>query len=144
VKCKKSLTVFSCLVPFIPTPIRFLGANTDTQLRGLIDTVELGGPKEIKPEIKTSMEMIPDSNEAQFVGTYNYLRAIQMSTGFMPMVSSNTAAFQQIVNKSNIAFDANIGNGDIAFTVVVPKQHVLQIKSAFETFMPKQAKSCKP
>ena len=121
-----------------------MGTGADAKIKALIDKTKAGEPNAVNSEFKNAMALLPDSNTAQFVGTYNYLRVLQLSAGFMPVVPSNTASLQNFTSKSNIAFGGNIGNGDIAFSIVVPKQHILEIKSAFETFMPKQAKSCRP
>lgn len=113
------------------------GSDADKRLRTMIDSAKKGGPKELNAEIKNAMALIPDSNQAEFVGTYNYLRLLKMVTAFAPMPFP-ADMFGQLQSKSNIAFAGNTGDGNITITVAVPKQHVLEIKSAFEMLMQKQ------
>jgi hypothetical protein len=110
-----------------------LGANADAHIKNLIDTAKAGGPKEINAEIKNAMAVMPDSNQAEFIGTYNYLRVIQMSAGIMPIMPFDANTLQQLTSKSNIAFAGNENDGAFTFTLTLPKQHALEIKSAFET-----------
>ena len=121
------------------------GNDADKRLRIMIDDAKRGGPKEVNAEIKNAMTLIPDSNQAEFVGTYNYLRLLKMVAAFAPMPFP-AGMFNQLQSKSNIAFAGNIGNGDITISVAVPKQHILEIKSAFEmlTQKPQQQKMPKP
>jgi hypothetical protein len=114
------------------------GSDADKRLRIMIDNAKRGGQKEVNAEIKNAMALIPDSNQAEFVGTYNYLRLLKMVTAFAPMPFP-ADMFGQLQTKSNIAFAGNIGDGDITVTVAVPKQHILEIKSAFDMIMQKQA-----
>lgn len=113
------------------------GNDADKRLRIMIDNAKRGGPKEVNAEIKNAMSLIPDSNQAEFVGTYNYLRLLKMVTAFAPMPFP-AGIFNQLQTKSNIAFAGNIGDGNITMTVAVPKQHILEIKSAFEMLTQKQ------
>jgi hypothetical protein len=113
------------------------GSDTDKRLRIMIDNAKRGGPKEVNAEIKNAMALIPDSDQAEFVGTYNYLRLLKMATAFAPMPFP-ADMFGQLQSKSNIAFAGNIGDGNITITVAVPKQHILEIKSAFEMLTQKQ------
>jgi hypothetical protein len=113
------------------------GNDADKRLRIMIDNAKRGGPKEVNAEIKNAMSLIPDSNQAEFVGTYNYLRLLKMVTAFAPMPFP-ADMFGQLQSKSNIAFAGNIGDGNITMTVAVPKQHILEIKSAFEMLTQKQ------
>lgn len=113
--------------------------DADKRLRIMIDDAKRGGPKEVNAEIKNAMSLIPDSNQAEFVGTYNYLRLLKMVAAFAPAPMPFPAGmFNQLQTKSNIAFAGNIGDGDITITVAVPKQHVLEIMSAFQMFTQKQ------
>ena len=115
------------------------GNDADKRLRIMIDDAKRGGPKEVNAEIKNAMALIPDSNQAEFVGTYNYLRLLKMVAAFAPAPMPFPAGmFNQLQTKSNIAFAGNIGDGNITITVAVPKQHVLEIKSAFDMLMQKQ------
>ncbi len=113
------------------------GSDADRHIRILIDKAKRGTPEQINAEIKNALILIPDSNQAGFVGTYNYLRLLKIFSSFTPMPFPANA-FNRLHSKSNIAFAGNIGNGDITITVAVPKQHVLEIKSAFEMLTQKQ------
>jgi hypothetical protein len=112
------------------------GNDADKRLRIMIDDAKKGGPKEVNAEIKNAMALIPDSNQAEFVGTYNYLRLLKMVAAFAPAPMPFPAdMFNQLQTKSNIAFAGNIGDGDITITIAVPKQHVLEIMSVFQMML---------
>jgi len=111
-----------------------VGSKVDEAIRELIDQVRAGGPGEVKSEMKAALEAIGDSDEADTVGTVNIARMIKMGLGIMP-IPAEAAAKIEIQSKSNIVF---AGKGGV-LRMVVPKEHLLELKSAIET-MGKQAK----
>jgi hypothetical protein len=115
-----------------------LGQKAERRIKTLIDTAKSGGPKQIGDEIRNAAALIVDSNQAQVFGTYNYLRALQMTAGFVPMMPFSTDGLKQISSKSDIAFAAGAGSGSVWLNIAVPKQHILEIKSAFEIIMKNQ------
>jgi len=113
-----------------------IGANADAGIKSLIDKVKSAEHNAVNPEIKNALALIPGSEKAQFFLTYNYLRLMQMGADFMPAMPFDANALRQIVSKSNIAVTVDIGNGAVTLNLAVPKQHVLEIKSAFKMLAP--------
>ena len=81
-----------------------IGSNADRKIRELIDQVRSGGPKEVNSEIKAAMEAISESDQADVIGTINYVRAITMAFGFMPLPEDFDRTQLNVESKSNIAF----------------------------------------
>lgn len=113
-----------------------IGGDTDKTIREIIDQVRAGGPKEIGSEMKAALDTIPDSGQADLVGTLNYVRMLNMVSAFMPMPDGVNFPKLDVPTKSNIAFVGRSAEGRMTFRIALPKQHLLEIKSAFEKFIP--------
>jgi len=113
-----------------------VGADANGKIRELIDQVRAGGPKGISTEMKVAMDVLDNSGEADVVGTFNYVRMLNIALGFV-LPSSNTDAPKiNISSKSSIAFAGRTTDGIMTFQMVLPKRHLQEIKSAFETIIP--------
>ena len=111
-----------------------IGGDADKMIRELIDQVKAGGPKKIGAEMKAAMDAIPGSEQADAVGTFNYVRAINMATRFM--VEGADSA-DQVQTQSSIAFAGRTTeNGKMKLQYVLPKKHLQEIQSAFKKFIP--------
>ena len=113
-----------------------VGADPDKTIRELIDQVRAGGPKGIASEMKTAMDALDNSREADAVGTFNYVRMLDMALGFVLPSSDTDAPKIDISSKSNIAFAGRTTDGIMTFQMVLPKEHLQEIKSAFEKLIP--------
>ncbi len=114
-----------------------VGSNADETIRELIDQVRSGGPKQISSEIRTALEAIGESEEADVIGTINYVRAITMALGFMPLPEDFDRTQLQVASKSNIAFAGRTTDeGKLAVQIVLPKKHVQEIQSVFKILIP--------
>jgi len=111
------------------------GANSNSIVREMIDTVKAGGPKQTPSEIKTVLELLPDAENADFIGTYNYLRLLEMVGAMGKGISFAPMPFSQmeLQSSSNIIFGGNIDNGKMVTDVVLPKAHLVEIMTAFQT-----------
>ena len=113
-----------------------IGSDADKTIRELIDQVRAGGPKGISSEMKAAMAAIPNSNQADAVGTFNYVRMLNMALGFIASTSDTEAPEINLTSKSNIAFAGRTTEGVMTFQMMLPKSHLQEIKSAFETVIP--------
>jgi hypothetical protein len=114
-----------------------VGGNADEAIRELIDQVRAGGPKEIGSEIRAAMESIDDSDQADVIGTINYVRAITMGIGFMPLPDDFDRTQLKVASKSNIAFAGRTtDDGNLKLQIVLPKKHVQEIQSVFKILIP--------
>ena len=111
-----------------------IGGDADKMIRELIDQVKAGGPKKIGAEMKAAMDSIPDSKQADVVGTFNYVRAINMAMSFM---IEGADSQDQVQSQSSIAFAGRTTeNGKVKFQMVLPKKHLQEIQSVFKKFIP--------
>ena len=113
-----------------------IGADADKGIRELIDQVKSGGPKEIGSEMKAALDVIPNSNQAEAVGTYNYVRILNLLPNMILEPDRANLPNLKVPTKSNIAFASGIDDGKITMQIAMPKIHLLEIKSAFETIIP--------
>jgi len=111
-----------------------IGGDADKMIRELIDQVRAGGPKKIGADMKAAMDAIPGSGQADVVGTFNYVRALNMATRFM-IEGADSA--DQVSTQSGIAFAGRTTeNGKMKLQMVLPKKHLQEIQSAFKTLIP--------
>jgi hypothetical protein len=118
-----------------------IGGDSDKMIRELIDQVKAGGPKKIGAEMKAAMDAIPESKQADVVGTFNYVRALNMVSRF---VAEGGDSPDQVPTQSGIAFAGRTTeNGKMKLQMVLPKKHLQEIQSAFKTFIPLMEKQHK-
>jgi len=113
-----------------------IGGDTDKTIRELIDQVKAGGPKKIGSEMKAALDAIPNSKQADVVGTLNYIRMLNMASAFMVMPGGVKFPQLDVPTKSNIAFAGRTADGRTTLQMALPKKHLLEIKSAFEKLIP--------
>jgi hypothetical protein len=110
-----------------------IGKEADKRMRELIDQIKADGAKNVCSEMKAALQAIEDSDKADTVGTFNYVRMLNSMMGVMPLPDGKTLPKLDVPTEGNIAFAAFTGTGMFRTEVVLPKKHVLEIKSAFET-----------
>ncbi len=114
-----------------------VGSDADGTVRELIDKVRAGGPKQIGSETRAALEAIPESDQADAIGTINYVRAITMAFGFMPLPEDFDRTQLNVVSTSNIAFAGRTtADGKLAVQIVLPKKHLQEIQHVFKTLIP--------
>ncbi|MHC4243497.1 MAG: hypothetical protein ACYSU4_13910 [Planctomycetota bacterium] len=113
-----------------------IGGNADKGIRELIDQVKSGHQKEIGSEMKAALDMIPKSKQAEAVGTYNYVRILNLLPKMILGPDGADLPNLKVPTKSNVAFTSGFDDGKILMQIAMPKQHLLEIKSAFETIIP--------
>ena len=113
-----------------------IGGNADKGIRELIDQVKSGGPKEIGSEMKAALDVIPESKQAEAVGTYNYVRILNLLPNMILEPDGAGLPNLNVPTKSNVAFASGLDDGKITMQIAMPKKHLLEIKSAFETIIP--------
>lgn len=115
-----------------------IGSDADDTIRELIDQVNAGGPAQTGSEIRAALESIPDGEQADGIGTFNYVRMLNMAMGFMPLPGGPGAVELNVPTKSNVAFAGRTtAEGNLKVQWVLPGEHLLEIKSAFDTLIPK-------
>jgi len=111
-----------------------IGPDVDADIRKLIDEVKAGGRKRIGKETRAALAMLPTAQRADFVGTFNYVRAIKMGIGMAKVIDPEAGVIPEIdaPTESNIAFSGRIRRGSIHNDIVIPKKHLAEIKAAIE------------
>jgi len=115
-----------------------LGGDADGMIRELIDQVRAGGPKQIASQTKAALDVLDNGDKADVVGTFNFVRYMQMVAGFMATAAGAEVPEFDTPTESNIAFAGRTTEaGNLAFQIVMPKAHLLETKSVFENVIPK-------
>jgi hypothetical protein len=109
-----------------------IGDDADKKIRPLIDQVRTGRLGKIQPEMRQALAAIPDSEKADVVGTLNYVRMLNMGLAMVPE-AAEAAAKVNVQSKSNIVFAGSGADGRMMLRMVLPKQHVVEFKSAIES-----------
>ena len=114
-----------------------IGPDADSQIRELIDRVKAGGPKKMGPEMKKALALIKNADQADFAGTFNFVRMLTMVTSMMQKVPQPGPAMPNIdmQSKSSIAFAGNFGDGKLTTESALPKEHLVELMGVFGKFM---------
>ncbi len=120
-----------------------IGSDADETVRELIDQVKAGGPQQIRSEMKAALDAIPNSSQADAVGTFNYVRMLNMASGIMRVPGSESSVQLEVPTESNIAFASRTTEGKMTLQMALPKKHLLEIKTAFETLIPQLEQQAK-
>jgi hypothetical protein len=111
-----------------------IGGDVDSTIRELIDDAKASGPKPIASEMKAALELLPEADKADFVGTFNYVRQLKMSMAMMQGIEAMPVMMPQIdvPTKSNIAFAGKTGGGKLTVNIALPKEHLTEMMSGFQ------------
>jgi hypothetical protein len=117
-----------------------MGDDVDAMVRELIDDVKAGGPKSTGAEIQEAVGYLTNGAQADFVGTYNYVRLIKMMGSIMigmPADAGEIAELGEVLNsiavesKSNIAFAGTASGGTLDMEIALPKAHLMEMMQVF-------------
>jgi hypothetical protein len=104
-----------------------LAADSSTAVKSLIDQAkDTSSTSAVPSEIQAATQLIPGSDKAEFLVTFNILRELQMIAAMAPMPFAAPAAKSQ----SNIAVAGNAANGRLAVQIALPKQHLQEVIGA--------------
>lgn len=107
-----------------------VGGDVDAQIRKMIDKIKAGTPQAMGSEMRTAFSVLPGADKADFVMTYNYVRLLNM-VGAMAEVMGEKAPDINIKTTSHLSIAGWGGENRARFDMVVPKQHVFEMVSAF-------------
>jgi hypothetical protein len=111
-----------------------IGQDAEENVRTLIDQIKAGGPTGVCSEIKAAMGIIPQGEQADLVGSFNYVRALGAVLGAIPLPEGQEMPELNLTSEHSIAFAGRGSEGGCTMWAAVPKKHIVEIKSAFETF----------
>jgi len=124
------------------------GGDSNKIVRNLIDQVKAGGPDELASEIETAIDIFEaddeeDDEEYDFGGTVNFVRMLNMTSGFVAASGGPQIKPLNMLTKSNIVFAGRSRDGELFVETVLPKQHLLEIKTAGKKFGEEMEKGVK-
>ena len=110
------------------------GGDVNDLTASLIDKAQ-SKDANVPQGLVNSIALIPDANSYQFVGTYNYLRLMKMVVKITPQIPVPAEVVKQLTTNSDIAFAGDITKTSMEGYIVIPKQHLMEIKTAMEMAM---------
>jgi len=110
-----------------------VGPNAETDAHKLIDQVKAGVSTGVSSEMRAALAAIPSGGQIEAVGTLNYVRLLNAFVGAMPLPDGKQLPELNVPTESNLCFAAGTMADVPVAWVVLPKQHLMEIKSAFET-----------
>jgi hypothetical protein len=124
------------------------GSDSDKIIRKLIDRIKAGGPEELASEINTAIDVFEadddqDDEDYDFGGTVNFVRILNMMSGFIAASGGPQIEPLDMPTKSNIVFAGRTREGKLIVKSVLPKQHLLETKAAAKKFGKEMEKGVK-
>jgi hypothetical protein len=110
-----------------------IGPNAEADAHQLIDRIQAGPPTGVCSEMQAALDAIPPGGQVEAVGTLNYVRMLNTFVSAMPLPDGKQLPDLDVPTQSNICFAAGTMADVPVAWVVLPKQHVAEIKSVFET-----------
>lgn len=111
-------------------------SDPDAGIRQLIDTVKAGGPKEMSSEIQAATTLLPGAKDADFVGTLNIIRLMQMGMAFAPVPMP--ISLDAIATKSNVVMAGRAADGKLMVDVALPKEHLTELTTGIQMIQQQQ------
>ncbi len=108
-----------------------LGSDSNAKLKKLIDQVKAGGPTQVCSEVKDALALLPGSEKACCIATFNLVRCFD----FLPMMPK-----MNIPTKSNLVFAGKMDNGSVTIDIVLPKTHLMEIVQVVQSMVQMQVK----
>lgn len=103
-------------------------ADPASVIHGLIDQAKNSTAAAQPPsEIQAATKLLPGSEKADFLVTYNILRQVQMISAVAPVPIPPIEAKSQ----SNVVLAGNAADGKLAVQLALPKQHLQELMGAF-------------
>ena len=112
-----------------------VSGDVNATIRELIDQVKTDSPKQIGSEMKAALSLLPEANKADFVITCNALRLLNFATSVVPVPIPP----MDVQTKSNIVIAGRAADSRMVVNIAMPKQHLIEIFSAFMMMQQKQA-----
>jgi hypothetical protein len=109
-----------------------VGGDVDAHIRTLIDQVKADGPKRPGTEMKSALALLKGRGRTDFVGTFNYIRLLNMVFSMMPQLPNGSEMpLIDMTSKSNLAFAGNLSKGKMTIRAALPKEHIKEVVALF-------------
>jgi len=110
-----------------------IGPDAEADAHELIDRIQAGPPTGICSEMQAALKAIPQGTQVEAIGTLNYVRMLNTFLSGMPLPNGKQMPDFDVPTKSHIIFAVGTKADVTGMWVVLPRQHLMEIKSAFET-----------
>lgn len=110
-----------------------IGPDAEADAHELIDRIQAGPPTGICSEMQAALKAIPQGTQVEAIGTLNYVRMLNTFLSGMPLPDGKQMPDFDVPTKSHIIFAVGTKADVTGMWVVLPRQHLMEIKSAFET-----------
>jgi hypothetical protein len=107
-----------------------VGRDVESKIRTLIDQIKAGTQVPMGSEMRDAFKVLPDADKADFVLTYNYVRILNI-VGAMGEIMGEKAPNINVPTTSHLSIAGWGGENRARFDIAIPKQHVLEMVSAF-------------
>jgi len=115
-----------------------VASDPNAVVRELIDQVKTGGPASIAGEVKAAMDALGQTEQADCLVTFNFLRVFQMASS-MAMPTPMPMPQIDIPSKSSVALAGAVGGGKMKIDVAMPKEHLMEMSQFFQKMQQQQA-----
>lgn len=109
-----------------------VGPDAEADVHALIDRVKAGPPTGVCSEMQAAIKAIPPGGKVEAVGTLNYVRILNTFVSGMPLPDGKQLPELNVPSESHIVFAGGTVQDVPVAWVVLPKQHLIEMKSAFE------------
>jgi len=104
-------------------------ADSSAAIKGLIDQVKTAGSSAAVPsEVQTASQLIPGSEKADCLLTYNIVRLMQVGMSMVPLPIPVQAPNTK--STSNLAIAGSTADGKLSVQIALPKQHLQELMGA--------------
>ncbi|MCF7973721.1 MAG: hypothetical protein K9N55_07890 [Phycisphaerae bacterium] len=107
-----------------------VGHDVESKIHKLIDQIQAGAQVPMGSEMRDAFAVLPGADKADFVLTYNYVRILNI-VGAMGEIMGEQAPNINVPTTSHLSIAGWGGENRARFDVAIPKQHVLEMVSAF-------------
>ena len=109
-----------------------IGSNAEADAHKLIDRIQAGPPAGVCAEMQAALKAIPQGGKTEAIGTLNYVRVLNTFVSGMSLPDGKQLPELNVPTESHVVFaGGTIEDVPVAW-VVLPKQHLKEIKSAFQ------------
>ncbi len=120
----------------------YMGPDCEDKMTGLIDKTKRFIPVRPSGDMKTVIQTLPGAADADFVASFNILRAMTGGLYFMPHIGQANPHAAEMLEKiaqstpqsqSCLAAAGKVGDGSITTEIALPRQHLLEIVEYFNS-----------
>lgn len=98
----------------------------------LIDRVKAQNPSQYSGSMNEALSVLSSPSDADVIGTFNVVNYLKMIMAMGQMFGNQQMPSFDYDTQTNIAFSVKVGDGKEILEIAVPKDHIMEIKTASE------------